>query len=471
MASCAIMWFRRDLRLSDNPALFEAAQHERVLPIWIDDDAEAGDLAPGAAARVWRHHALAALDSSMGGQLNFRCGPAKPVLEDLMDRFNVEAIYWNRCYEPWRTERDSEIKAFLEDRGAKARSFNGSLLFEPWTVRKQDGKPYKVFTPFYRKGCLAADPPRTPLPVPKGVNLVKDEKSRNLQNSGYLSNQRWCDGIMKHWDVGETEAQAKLARFAETGLGDYKDGRNFPARKNVSRLSPHLQSGELSPNQAWHAIRNAASDKNADHFCSELGWREFSYSLLFQYPELHRRNLQTKFDAFPWREPDEDLIAWQKGMTGIPVVDAGMRELWQTGYMHNRVRMILGSFLVKNLLIHWRHGERWFWDTLVDADSASNSASWQWVAGCGADAAPYFRIFNPVSQGQKFDPDGRYVRQFIPEIASLPDKFLFCPWEAPAHILAEAGITLGKDYPKPIVDLKQSRSAALNAFQSLKKEA
>ena len=471
MESLAIMWFRRDLRLSDNPALAEAARHKHVLPIWIDDDAEAADLAPGAAARVWRHHALAALNASMKGKLNFRRGPAKAVIKELTTRFNVEAVYWNRCYEPWRVARDKEIKAFLKNRGAKAQSFNGSLLFEPWTVRKPDGTYYKVFTPFYRKGCLAAAPPRLPLPAPEGVNWLKDKEAPDLRRPDYLPERPWCAGIMKHWRAGEAEAQAKLARFCETGQGAYKDGRDFPARMNVSRLSPYLQSGELSPNQAWHAVQNAASDKNTDHFRSELGWREFAYSLLFQHPELHCRNLQTKFDAFPWRGSGKDLVAWQKGKTGIPMVDAGMRELWQTGYMHNRVRMIAGSFLVKNLMIHWQHGERWFRDTLVDADLASNCANWQWVAGCGADAAPYFRIFNPVAQGQKFDPDGCYIRQFIPEIASLPDKFLFCPWEAPNHILKEAGVTLGKTYPMPVIDLKKSRNAALAAFQSLKKEA
>ena len=276
---------------------------------------------------------------------------------------------------------------------------------------------------------------------------------------------------MDHWQIGEEGAYKRFQTFIKEGLSSYKEGRNIPSEPFVSRLSPHLRWGEISPNQLWYLVRNIGDDSNIDHFCSELGWREFSYSQLFHNPDLPRKNLQAKFDGFPWAENDDYLRAWQTGQTGVPMVDAGMRELWQTGYMHNRVRMIVGSYLVKNLRLHWHHGERWFWDTLVDADLANNSASWQWIAGCGADAAPYFRIFNPVTQGQKFDPQGHYIRQYIPEIAGLPNKYLFSPWEAPAEVLQAAGIKLDSTYPSPIVNLKQSREAALEAFKSLKPQA
>jgi len=271
------------------------------------------------------------------------------------------------------------------------------------------------------------------------------------------------------WNIGEIGANNRLTEFLNNGVENYKEGRNIPSKPFVSRLSPHLHFGEISPNQAWHAAKQKGDDTNIDHFCSELGWREFSYTQLYFNPELPNKNLQAKFDLFPWDTDEKKLIAWQKGQTGIPMVDAGMRELWITGAMHNRVRMVVGSFLVKNLLLHWHHGERWFWDCLVDADLASNSASWQWIAGCGADAAPYFRIFNPVTQGQKFDSDGEYIRKYIPEISELPNKYLFNPWEAPQEELDRAGVVIGKDYPKPIIDLKLSRQNALEAFKSLKK--
>ena len=268
--------------------------------------------------------------------------------------------------------------------------------------------------------------------------------------------------------IGEKGAYKRLEHFISQGLDQYKEGRNFPSKPYVSRLSPHLRFGEISPNQVWHTLVNMGDDKNINHFCSELGWREFSYNLLYHNPDLPKRNLQSKFDNFPWQENRMALKAWQKGQTGVPMVDAGMRELWQTGYMHNRVRMIVGSFLVKNLRLHWHHGERWFWDTLVDADLANNSASWQWIAGCGADAAPYFRIFNPITQGEKFDPNGDYIRSYVPEISNLPNKYLFCPWEAPASVLDSSGIKLGQTYPEPIINIRVSREKALEAFKSLK---
>ena len=464
----AICWFRQDLRLADNPAFSQASKHSKVLPIYILDDISSGDYAMGSASRLWLHHSLKSLSTSLDGCLSVYKGAARLVLQDILDRFDVEAVYWNRCYESWRMDRDSDIKDYLQSCGVDVESFNGSLLWEPWDIKKDDGTQYKVFTPFYRKGCLNAQEPRVPLSKPDVVHSILDQAHLGIDALDLLPDQDWGEHVKSFWDMGESHAQDCLKIFTDKGLSSYKEGRNFPAQPSVSRLSPHLHFGEISPNQVWYTVREIVSDKNSDHFCSELGWREFSYSQLYHNPKLPVENLQSKFDDFPWVENENHLHAWQKGNTGIPMVDAGMRELWQTGYMHNRVRMIVGSFLVKNLLMDWRHGERWFWDTLVDADLANNSASWQWVAGCGADAAPYFRIFNPVTQGQKFDPDGEYIRRYIPEIASLPTKYLYCPWETPALILKDADIELGSTYPHPIIDLKKSRDLALEAFQSLK---
>ena len=467
----AIHWFRQDLRLSDNPALTAAVKHGRVLPIYIVDDNNAGEFTMGAASRWWLYHSLESLSASLGGNLSIYSGNPIDILTEIIAQHNITAVYWNRCYEPWRIKRDSQIKQQLKTMGIEAISTNGSLLWEPWTFKNNTGAPYTVFTPFYRKGCLQAEIPRHPLPTPENVDYVHAKQhSLSISQLKLLPKIRWDKQLEPHWKVGEQGAQTRLQEFVAAGLAHYKNGRNLPAKPYVSRLSPHLHFGEISPNQLWYGVRNIADDKHSDHFCSELGWREFSYSQLYQYPDLPIKNLQPKFEHFPWGDNQTLLRAWQKGQTGVPMVDAGMRELWQTGYMHNRVRMIVGSFLVKNLSLHWHHGERWFWDTLLDADLANNSASWQWVAGCGSDPVPYFRIFNPVSQGQKFDPDGSYVRRFVPEIALLPNTYLFNPWDAPEEVLKQAAIELGSTYPKPIVDLKTSRDAAQAAFDSLQKE-
>ena len=467
-----IMWFRQDLRLSDNPAFTEAANQGTVLPIYILDDENAGEHKMGGASRWWLHHSLQSLNESLGDNLSFYRGDALGILERIIKHHDIKGVYWNRCYEPWRTARDKHIKQRLAEKGVEVHSFNGSLLWEPWSIQKDDGTPYKVFTPYYRRGCLNASSPREPLPAPQKLKCTKDEvTSSTLEALNLLPNIHWDKQLEPHWNIGEHGAQKRLHQFLEEGLYHYKDGRNLPSKPYVSRLSAHLHFGEISPNQVWSAAQARGDNKHIDHFCSELGWREFSYSQLYHNPDLPRKNLQSKFDAFPWREDEATLTAWQKGQTGIPIVDAGMRELWQTGVMHNRVRMIVGSFLVKNLLLHWHHGEKWFWDCLVDADLASNSASWQWIAGCGADAAPYFRIFNPVTQGQKFDAEGEYTRRFVPELKDMPNKYLFNPWEAPDTVLKGAGVTLGKNYPKPVIDLKTSRNRALEAFQSLKQNA
>jgi len=466
----ALHWFRQDLRLSDNPALYEASKHEKVIPIYILDDQNSGEFSMGEASRFWLHNSLHDLSQNLNQNLSLYQGDPLQTLIEIIDQFKIDIVYWNRCYEPWRIKRDTLIKSQLESKGVLVKTFNGSLLWEPWTIKKDDGTPYKVFTPFYRKGCLKSEEPRKPLPKADTSNYFSDkDNSLKLNELSLLPSVRWDIPMQSLWNIGENGAHKRLSEFFENGIKHYKEGRNFPSKPFVSKISPHIHFGELSPNQAWYLAKNDASNKNIDHFLSELGWREFSYSQLYFNPDLPRKNLQSKFDQFPWEKNLDHLKAWQKGQTGIPMVDAGMRELWLTGSMHNRVRMVVGSFLVKNLLLNWHHGERWFWDCLVDADLASNSASWQWIAGCGADAAPYFRIFNPVTQGEKFDPDGEYIRKYIPELKDLPSKFLYSPWETPKEILAEANIVLGNNYPKPIVNLKASREKALNAFKSLKK--
>ncbi len=470
--SPVVMWFRQDLRLRDNPALLAAHETGRpILPVYILDDDHSGEWKMGAASRWWLHESLKALNDSLEKTLYLQAGSAQKVLESLIKDSGAQAIYWNRCYEPWRIERDKEIEENLTDQGIEVHTFNGALLFEPPTTLKNDGTPYKVFTPFYKNGCLGQDDePRRPEKAPKDLALAR-HKGVALKDLELLPAIPWHKKLANYWEPGEAGAQARLAAFLKKGLKGYKDGRNHPARENVSRLSPHLHFGEISPNDVWYAAKQKMSAegwrKDGETFLSELGWREFSNNLLFFFPHLPRKNLQEKFNAFPWRKAKKDLKRWQKGQTGYPIVDAGMRELWETGYMHNRVRMIVGSFLVKNLMLHWHEGEEWFWDTLVDADLANNSASWQWIAGCGADAAPYFRIFNPVTQGEKFDTDGEYVRRFVPELAKLPLKYLHKPWEAPEEVLAEAMVKLGEDYPNPIVNLGHSRERALAAFSKL----
>ncbi len=419
----------------------------------------------GSASRQWLHHSLRALNKSLGGKLHIFKGDPFLIFEQLLETNTIKGIFWNRCYEPWRMTRDASLKDQLP---IETISFNGSLLWEPWQVLKGDGTPYKVFTPFYRNGCLSSEPPHTPLPSPQTLEFASLEQSpQPVESLGLLSPKPWSSAIMKHWHVGEQASKDKLDQFLEAELSQYKTSRDYPAKLGTSLLSPHLHFGEISPNQVWWAVRQHGSSEDHEHFLSELGWREFSNSQLFHTPTLPSKNYQKKFDAFQWSEDAKTLHCWQKGQTGIPLVDAGMRQLWQTGFMHNRLRMVTGSLLVKNLLQPWQTGERWFWDTLVDADLANNSAGWQWIAGCGADAAPYFRIFNPLTQGTKFDPEGTFTRTYVPELANLPNKYLFNPWTAPEAVLSESGVHLGKTYPKPIVDLQISRQKALEAFQAL----
>ncbi|MBU6149656.1 MAG: DNA photolyase family protein, partial [Verrucomicrobia bacterium] len=399
----ALHWFRQDLRINDNPALFHACQSEKMFAVYIFDEVYGGEDSLGSASRVWLHHSLESLDQDLNRSLSFFKGDPLNILLSLCEKTGANKVTWNRCYQPWAIERDKKIKKALIHKGIEVTSCNGSLLWEPWEIIKDDKTPYKVFTHFYRKGCLTAKTPRKPLEKPENLSLNgKLDDSISLNNIGLLPNIDWEKSVVENWEISEAGARARLKAFFKEGLIQYKEGRNFPAKPYVSRLSPYLHFGQISPNTLWYGAMGEGLEYNSEHFLSELGWREFCYNLLFYNPKLRTENLQTKFNKFPWENDQTKLRSWQKGLTGIPMVDAGMRELWQTGYMHNRVRMIVGSFLVKNLLLDWRLGEKWFWDCLFDADHANNSASWQWVAGCGADAAPYFRIFNPVTQGLKF---------------------------------------------------------------------
>lgn len=473
-----IVWFRQDLRLSDNPALHAAyeAGHP-ILPLYILDDDNADKWKMGGASRVWLHHALDALNKDLSDHLVILKGDATEIIPDIISKTNAMGVYWNRCYEPWRIKRDENIKSFLKDNmEIEAQSFNGSLLWEPWTIKNQAGLPYKVFTPYYRKGCLNAEPPRKPLERPKRLTYADTDKiGIELKTLKLLPTKEgsWHKKMVNHWIISEEGANKRLKDFLDDGLQNYKKGRDHPADQNTSRLSPYLHFGLISPNTAWYAAQERSAtegwETDCGHFLSELGWREFSYSLLYHFPKITWENLQERFNDFPWKSQESnDLKNWHKGQTGYPIVDAGMRQLWETGYMHNRVRMIVGSFLVKNMLTHWHLGEEWFWDTLVDADLASNAASWQWIAGCGADAAPYFRIFNPILQSKKFDAEGEYIKQFVPELKNMPAKHIHAPWEAPDDILEEAGIKLGQDYPKPMMDHGEARDRALEAFKSTK---
>lgn len=463
----SICWFRQDLRLNDNPALLAAADRGEVLPVFILDDENSDKWRLGAASRLWLHHSLKSLNRSLEGTLSIHRGRAEEIIPRLCRDHHIDQVFWNRCYEPWRIERDGKLKNRLKLHAVEAHSFNGSLLWEPWQILKKDGSPYKIFTPFYKRARTQEQGTlEDPQQAPPNLSLYRAEHGGiTVEDLRLRPDHPWCRKVERHWRMGEEGGLLALDTFLESRLSNYRTGRDFPAVSATSRLSPHLHFGELSPRQVWQRVSEVGYDDNVETFKSELGWREFSYYLLYHFPHLPTSNLKPQFDRFPWWLNQKWLHCWQQGMTGYPLVDAGMRELWQTGYMHNRVRMIVASFLVKNLLIHWRHGADWFWDCLVDADLASNSASWQWVAGCGTDAAPFFRIFNPVSQGQKFDQNGAYTRRFVPELQDLPDKFLFCPWKAPSSILEQAGIRLGEDYPYPLVDLQQSRKKALDSLK------
>jgi deoxyribodipyrimidine photo-lyase len=487
--SGAICWFRRDLRLADNPAFTAAAQAgQAVLPVYIHAPEENIGWAPGAASNWWLHHSLEALASALaehGLNLHIVQGESLAVLRSLIAQTNATAVHWNRLYEPALIARDTDIKRSLKRDGIAVQSHNAALLHEPWTIKTGTGGDYKAFTPFWRACQRQAD---VDLPIPTPASLqgfANPPESETIARLNLLPAIDWADGLRARWQPGEASAQQRLQTFVQGPMADYENARDWPATPGTSRLSAHLHFGEIGPRQVWQAVQNQYAQSSvseaarqaltagAERFLSEIGWREFAHHVLFHHPDFPEAPLNPRFADFPWQsDPDGALIkAWQSGQTGIPLVDAGMRELYATGWMHNRVRMVVGSFLVKNLRLPWQAGERWFWDTLIDADMASNSLGWQWVAGSGADAAPYFRVFNPVRQGERFDAQATYVGYWVPELAGLPAQHRHAPWDAPASALSEAGVTLGIDYPRPMVDLKESRQAALAAFAQIKKPA
>jgi deoxyribodipyrimidine photo-lyase len=476
-----LVWLRNDLRLADNPALSAAAASGPIAPIYILDETSTARR-PGAASLWWLDKSLRSLAADLatrGVDLILRRGDPLTILQDTADEIGARGVCWNRLYDAPSIARDARIKAALRDRGLEARSFNGSLLNEPWTIATGAGAPYRVFTPYWKaaRAILEARPPSTD-PASGGVIPVIEGPSRSAQAES-LDDWRlhprepdWSAGFAD-WRPGEAGAQARLTAFLDDAASGYPGARDRPGAPGTSRLSPHLHFGEISPHRVWAAskaaaVRGAAGEAEIDAFLRELGWREFNHHLLYHFPDMPRSGFNPRFDAFPWLDDPAGLKAWRRGRTGYPIVDAGMRELWTTGWMHNRVRMIVASFLVKDLLIDWRVGEAWFWDTLVDADLANNVAGWQWVAGSGADAAPYFRVFNPVLQGEKFDPDGEYVRRWAPELARLPNACIHCPWQAEPQLMGAAGMSQGVTYPAPIVDHAEARDRALAAYERLR---
>jgi deoxyribodipyrimidine photo-lyase len=476
MADVSIYWFRDDLRLTDLPGLQAAANAGPVLPVFVLDPDLGDPWILGGASRWWLHHSLKALQAALseqGQELILRTGKPATVLATLAKEINAKTVHCSRQYQPWAHTLEVSVRDALADVGATLKRFPGTLLHEPEDVATGGDTPFKVFTPFWR-ACNRRPEPALPAEVPTLSAISAAPHSEDLRDWHLTPSQpNWAYGWNDLWTPGETGAQSALSEFLSQHVINYGDGRDIPAEPNTSRLSPYLRFGNLSPRQVWHAAQGAKRERpetseSIDKFLSEIGWREFCYHLLFHFPTMPDEAFNPKFSFFPWGEDAERLKAWQAGKTGYPIVDAGMRELWHTGFMHNRVRMVVASFLTKHLLLNWREGEAWFWDCLLDADLASNACSWQWVGGSGADASPYFRIFNPIAQGEKFDKSGGYTRRWVPELSGLPDKYLHKPWEAPDDVLLAAGVSLGETYPEPIVDHKTAREEALSAYATLK---
>ena len=473
-----IFWYRQDLRVNDLPGLAAAAATgQPIIPCYILDDSTPGDWRIGSASRWWLHHSLNSLVtdlSAFGGILVLRQGEAQAVLEQLVTETGSQDIYCTRMYEPWAADLEQRLHQHFGETDVNFKRYGGALLHEPESVQNLSGLPYKVFTPFWRS-CRAKPAPAVPQPLAKTACWSEETIASDELDSWQLCPEQpnWAAQWPESWAPGSAGAKRKLEAFLKEGIRNYSEGRDHPAMDCTTRLSPHLHYGEISPREVWHRVCYAGAEHpelegEVDKFFSEMGWREFSHHLMHHFPTIPEQAFKAQFRPFPWLANEDKLKAWQSGQTGYPMVDAGMRELWHSGYMHNRVRMIVASFLTKHLLIHWRQGANWFWDTLLDASLANNSAGWQWVAGSGADASPYFRIFNPITQGKKFDAEGEYIRRWLPELARMPARYLNCPWEAPAEILAQAGVALGENYPHPIVDHKAARESALAAYSSLK---
>lgn len=482
MANVAIVWFRHDLRLADHPALHQALETgARIVPLYVHCPDEAAPWTPGAASRWWLHHSLASLAQSLaqsGNRLVIRRGNSLDVLTDVINETGARSIYVHELYEPALRRRDDAIAVALDRRGISFTRVNGNLLSRPGSIATNEGAPYRVFTPYWKRFLKTWHSPE-PLPAPVNIpGIDKELASLDVEALSLLPDHPWQKKLQQHWQPGETQAQKVLAALDNEPVADYPEQRDRPAAPGTTRLSAHLHFGELSPRQVANRLEQVRSQytgygvsAGADTILRQLVWRDFAHQVLVHFPHTTDTPMNPRFESFPWQRDDRLLGAWQRGVTGIPIVDAGMRELWQTGWMHNRVRMICASLLTKNMRIHWLEGARWFWDTLIDADLAQNTMNWQWVAGSGVDAAPYFRIFNPVTQGERFDSDGAYVRRWLPELAQLQNKWIHKPWQAPGSLLQSSGIALGEDYPLPVVDLGRSRDAALLTYRQLGKPA
>ena len=454
----SIVLFKNNLRLNDNDVLFEACKYnDKILPIYILDELNT-DKPLGSSSKYWLHHSLKSLNNKLNNKLQFYKGDTIKIIDRLLDIHSIDNIFCEEAFLSMDITLFDKLDNLCSLNNISLSTKNCTLLWKPYHILKSDDTPYKVFTPFYRKGCLTSDIPKKPVGKPKEINYYDCKNDTYLEQLELLDNVQWHSKFEKIWNIDEQSALNIFNDFIRTKINDYKLERDFPALNKNSSLSPYIRFGLISLNRMWYELDKLNSNKSIDHFKSELGWREFSYYLLHHFPHLQYKNMQPKFDNFEWENSIKYFDAWKKGQTGYPIVDAGMRELWQTGFIHNRIRMVVASFLVKNLLIDWRLGEKWFWDCLVDADYASNVASWQWVAGTGADAAPYFRIFNPILQGKKFDTNGKYIRHYVPELNSLSDKDLNEPWEIEHNL----------KYPSPIIEYRYSRQRALEKYERIK---
>ena len=472
MTNPSILWFRVDLRLSDNPAFQKAIELGKpIIPIYILDDDDANNRKLGVASKWWLHNSLQSIHSELekiGSKILFFKGNAEDVIKKIIDETDADTILWNRRYEPWAVKRDKSIKENLISQSKNVFSFNGSLLYEPWEIKSKIGNPLKVFTPFKRALLNKGDV----FEVSKSPNTIQSPSlwpsSLNIDDLDLVKNKSSTNKFANSWKPGSKTAKAKLISFKKNNIHNYNKDRDIPSVLGTSKLSPHLRFGEISPKEIFIAMNDLEENDGVLTYKSEIIWREFAHNLLWYFPDIHEKPIKNEFSKFTWDKSQSNFDLWTKGMTGYPIVDAGMRELWSTGWMHNRIRMVTASFLTKHLLLPWQMGEKWFWNTLLDADPASNTSGWQWVSGSGADAAPYFRIFNPIIQGQKFDPKGEYVKKFIPELKNLPSKFIHEPWKADSALLKKSDIKLGETYPLPIVDHKFARERALKKYEEIR---
>ncbi|MAV59262.1 MAG: deoxyribodipyrimidine photolyase [Candidatus Marinimicrobia bacterium] len=452
-----LVLFKNNLRINDNPVLYNGSKNNTILPVFILDEHNIKKKL-GSASKYWLYNALKSLNQSLNNKMLFFRGETLSIVDELIKKYDINKVVFEETFIKDDMSLQKKMESFLKKTNIKYHSYNCTLLWEPYSVLKNDGTPYKVFTPFYKRGCLGGKEPELPLGRPKEIKYLEYDNNTNISDLNLVTGYKWYSKLDDQWDISEKKAFKIFTNFLNDGIFDYKKGRDYPSKNCNSKLSPYIRFGMISVNRLWYILNDLKFDKNIEHFKSEIGWREFSYYLLYHYPKMEYKNLQTKFDNFEWENSNEKFDSWKKGKTGFPIIDAGMRELWQTGFMHNRIRMVVASFLVKNLSIDWRLGEAWFWDCLLDADYASNIAGWQWVAGTGSDAAPYFRIFNPILQGEKFDSNGEYTLKYLPELKPIPLKLLQKPWENLEKI----------NYPDPVIDYKLSREIALSKYSAIK---